>query len=148
MNHPKIDNRRSRGQALLLATIALGGVILGATAVAGVLTLYRLRAVTDIEHSAQAVFAADAGMGWSDYVHWVYQCPPPGPPCSGPPLPAFSDATVTVLCYGPGGSGGIGSAADCTATSTVSSTIAEGESWSSVRAFSETFPTSTTTTAP
>jgi len=60
MNH---DIRK--GQAMLLAVFALGGAILGATTIAGLLTVYQIRATTDSEHSAAAIFAADTGVQWA-----------------------------------------------------------------------------------
>jgi hypothetical protein len=44
-------NSRS-GQAMLIAVLALGGAILGATTVAGLLTLYQIRATTDTARAA------------------------------------------------------------------------------------------------
>lgn len=52
---------------MLLAVLALGGAILGATTIAGLLMLYQIRAATDIESSAKAVFAADAGVEWTEF---------------------------------------------------------------------------------
>ena len=50
---------------MLIAVLALGGAILGATAVAGLMTLYQIRAATDTANSAKAIFAADAGTEWA-----------------------------------------------------------------------------------
>ncbi len=52
----------STGQVMLLAAISLGGVILGATTIAGTLMMYQIRHATDLENSARAIFAADAGV--------------------------------------------------------------------------------------
>ena len=51
-----------RGQALLLVTIAIGGIILGATTIAGLITTYQIRRATDVINSQKAIFAADAGI--------------------------------------------------------------------------------------
>ncbi len=50
---------------MLLSILALGGAILGATTIAGVLMLYQIRATTDTQNSAKAIFAADAGTEWT-----------------------------------------------------------------------------------
>jgi len=55
------------GQAMLIAILTIGGAILGATTLAGLLTLYQIRANTDSENSAKAIFAADTGLNWALY---------------------------------------------------------------------------------
>lgn len=50
------------GQAIVLAVLALGGIVLSATAVAGLLMTHQIRQTTDAANSAKAVFAADAGI--------------------------------------------------------------------------------------
>jgi hypothetical protein len=57
------------GQAMLIAVLSLGGAILGATTVAGLLTLYQIRATTDTANSAKAIFAADTGTEWALFNH-------------------------------------------------------------------------------
>ena len=52
----------SSGQAMILAVLALGGAILGATTIAGLLMTYQLRQVGDFSSSAKAIYAADAGV--------------------------------------------------------------------------------------
>jgi len=85
-----IKERRS-GQALLIAVLALGGAILGATSIAGLLMLYQIRATTDTESSAKAIFAADAGVEWALYSFFK-------PPQAA--LPTFGNGTtLTVTCY-------------------------------------------------
>ena len=46
---------------MILTVLALGGAVLGATTVAGLLMLYQLRQTSDMANSARAIFAADAG---------------------------------------------------------------------------------------
>lgn len=55
------------GQALLLTVIALGGTLLGATTIAGLLMLYQIRQATDLKDSNKAIFAADAGLELANY---------------------------------------------------------------------------------
>lgn len=55
-------NSPRAGQVMILTVLALGGTILGATTIAGLLMLYQLRQSTDMANSARAIFAADAGM--------------------------------------------------------------------------------------
>jgi len=52
---------------MILSVIILGGVLLSAGAIAGLLTVYQIRSSNDAVNSAKAVFAADAGietMSW------------------------------------------------------------------------------------
>ena len=65
-----VQNKRS-GQAMLIAVLSLGGAILGATAIAGFLTLYQIRTTADTENSAKAIFAADAGVEWSQFEYYT-----------------------------------------------------------------------------
>lgn len=53
--------RRNKGQVILLTAIIVAGVVMAATSLAGLLTLYELRQVTDVKNSSAAIFAADAG---------------------------------------------------------------------------------------
>lgn len=88
---------------MLITVLSLGGAILGATTVAGLLTLYQIRATTDTENSAKAIFAADAGVEWALFNHYCIaagRCPGVGngtdytkPTFSG------SGATMQVDCY-------------------------------------------------
>lgn len=57
-------NRRNSttGQVMILAVLALGGVVLGATTIAGTLMRYQIRRATDFQNSARAIFAADSGV--------------------------------------------------------------------------------------
>lgn len=55
------------GQVMILATLAIGGAILSATAVAGFLTVSQIRQAGDFANSAKAIFAADAGLEFGMY---------------------------------------------------------------------------------
>lgn len=55
------------GQAMLLTVIALGGTLLGATTIAGLLMLHQIRQSTDLKDSTKAIFAADAGLEMAGY---------------------------------------------------------------------------------
>jgi hypothetical protein len=97
-SHKKIvkkDSRRS-GQAMLLATLTLGGAILGATSLAGLLMLYQIRATTDSVNSAKAIFVADSGVNWALY---TYFHPPAGSLPASNGFFSLIDASVTVTCY-------------------------------------------------
>ena len=61
------------GQATLTAVLSISGAVLGATTVAGFLMLYQLRAATDSENSAKAIFAADSGVEWALFNHYCAQ---------------------------------------------------------------------------
>lgn len=55
------------GQVIILTVLVLGGTILGATTVAGLLMLYQIRQAGDMGHSGRAIFAADSGIEWALY---------------------------------------------------------------------------------
>ena len=55
------------GQVMVLTVLALGGAILSATTIAGLLMLYQIRQTSDFANSARAIFAADAGIEWGLY---------------------------------------------------------------------------------
>ncbi len=52
---------------MLLSIVLLGGIILSATAIGGILIIFQIRGANDAVHSAQAIFAADAGIEWGTY---------------------------------------------------------------------------------
>jgi hypothetical protein len=130
----KTSIKKRKGQAMLLTILALGGAILGATTIGGLLILNQIRATTDAAHSAQAVAAADAGIGWAEFDYYCNFSSPPK--CVQPgeqPKPVFSpsaDASVTVTCYD-----NSNNVVLCSETSTAVSAIAKGKSLNSIRAF-------------
>ena len=64
-----------RGQVMLLAVLSMGGIILGATTIAGFLMIHQIRQTTVAEDSARAIFAADAGLERGLYTYFkVYDC--------------------------------------------------------------------------
>ncbi len=64
-------NGRRSGQALLVSVIMMGGALLGAAAIAGLLMLYQIRQSNNVEDSTKALFAADAGVEWQTYCTFV-----------------------------------------------------------------------------
>jgi hypothetical protein len=99
-----VHKGKRSGQAMLIAVLSLGGAILGATTVAGLLTLYQIRATTDSANSAKAIFAADSGVEWALFNYYCGsdgRCSPPVSTGVGEyPKTAFSNgAGVTVDCY-------------------------------------------------
>jgi hypothetical protein len=52
---------------MLLIMIALGGTLLGATTIAGLLMMYQIRQSADLRDSNMAIFAADAGLEMVGY---------------------------------------------------------------------------------
>jgi hypothetical protein len=124
----KKDGGKRRGQAMLIAVLAIGGAILGATAIAGFLTLYELRSGNDTQNSAKAIFAADSGV---EYALFNYYCPTEGRCASAPPFPTFANgATDNVTCYDATGVP-LGSCFD----PAVNTAISKGLSLNSSRAF-------------
>lgn len=67
-----IGDRRSNttGQAMILAVMVLGGAIMGATTIAGMITTYQIRRTTDAANSQKAIFAADAGIECGMYKYF------------------------------------------------------------------------------
>ncbi len=126
---------------MLIAVLSLGAAILGATTVAGLLTLYQIRATTDTANSAKAVFAADEGADWALF---NYYCAGDGR-CSagaGPALPTLTNgATLVVTCYS---TSTASVTSDCDSTTTVAA-ISTGESLNSARSFYLGIQGSTTT---
>ena len=135
------------GQAMLIAVLALGGAILGATTVAGLLKLYQIRATTDTANSAKAIFAADTGTEWAlfNFYEGASYCAANQGCVDGElPAPTFAEPglSMTVSCYA--NYGATGTSTLCSNTSTrvaISSGIANG----SERAFFISISGSTTT---
>ncbi len=62
---------------MILSVLAIGGTLLGATTIAGLVMLYQLRQTRDTQSSAKAVFAADAGVEYALYHYFsssTYPC--------------------------------------------------------------------------
>lgn len=93
------------GQVMILTVLALGGAILGATTIAGLLMLYQIRQATDLANSGKAIYAADAGLEWTLY-NW-FCGPATKSPCPAPSqqvwnsktLPLGNNATAEVSQY-------------------------------------------------
>lgn len=142
----KRDGGGRSGQAMLVTVLALGGAILGATTVAGILTLYQIRATTDAESSAKAVFAADTGVEWAQYVYNCANVDADGKRCVGgqtpsaPTLLLGSRATVSSTCYSDYGAT---TPSPCSSPNTVAG-ISTGAYLSAERAFYLGFSTTTT----
>jgi hypothetical protein len=136
---------------MLIAVLSLGGAILGATTVAGLLTLYQIRATTNIADSAKAVFAADSGVGWAEFSHFCGVANPPR--CSAQiasgtadyGLPAFSGsgARMQTNCYvNSDTSGPTTTCSNASTSAAISSGIANGSERAFFLGFSNapTFP--------
>lgn len=121
---------------MLLMVLSIGGTILGATTIAGLLMLYQIKGATDFANSAKAVFAADSGIEWTLYNYLVLKTVPPILPLS------FSNGKVAVEveCYGANGTD-LGLCEKITnplssSESSVSYVVARGTSLNVKRAFS------------
>ncbi len=57
----------NRGQVMLLTVMLLSGTVIGATAIAGLLTVYQLRQSSNAADSMKALYAADTGIEWELY---------------------------------------------------------------------------------
>ncbi len=137
MNIGSRKNTDRSGQAMLLAVLTLGATMLGATTIAGLLMLYQIRQTTDFGHSAQAIFAADAGTEWALYSQIKQQ----NVPLPGDPPGALSDgAALTATCYDASNA----ETPSCVAT-TSAYAISIGSSGGTRRAFLATFGNATGT---
>lgn len=65
-----LKRKSNSGQVMLLSVLVLSGLLLSATAIAGLLVRYQIRQTTDIENSARAFFAADSAQEWQTYCYW------------------------------------------------------------------------------
>lgn len=89
----KIKLASKKGQIMLMSVLTLGAVMLGATAISGLLVVYQIRMSSDAASSAKAVFASDAGIDWA-----LYQFLKPESASSRQP-PVFSNrARFEVIC--------------------------------------------------
>ena len=84
------------GQAMISSVLAIGGAILGATTIAGLLMAYQVRQAGDLAHSQGAIFAADAGVECCLYA--VYKG---GGSCTGQQstITLENGASALVSCY-------------------------------------------------
>lgn len=137
MQNGSFKKSKRSGQAMLIAVLSMSGAILGATTVAGLLMLYQLRASTDSEHSAQAVFSADAGLEWSLMNYYCNTANPPAqcPVTGGADMASSSDmftdgASFAVTC-----SDDSDNPTDCADTSDTTKVVSIGTSLNSRRAF-------------
>lgn len=117
------------GQVMLLTVLVLGGTILGATTIGGLLVLYQLRQTADLANSTKAVFAADAGIEWGLYEFFKS-------PAQGFLTPTFSNgATSLTTCYK---DAAMSQSADCNASGIII-IVSKGESGNAKRAFKISF---------
>jgi GxxExxY protein len=74
-SHQFVDLNRSNGQVMIISVVILGGMLLSAAAIAGLLMVYQIRASNDAVNSAKAVFAADAGIEAVTWCTFKPGCP-------------------------------------------------------------------------
>ncbi|MFB6212306.1 MAG: hypothetical protein ABEI53_00600 [Candidatus Magasanikbacteria bacterium] len=90
----------SSGQVMMMTVIVLGGVMIGASVVGGLLLRYQIRSVSNSLSSAKSVFAADTGieaMAWCNFKSADCSAfEPSSVPEEGCPSPtgSFSDSSV------------------------------------------------------
>jgi hypothetical protein len=75
---------------MILTTLALGGSILGATAIAGLLMVYQIRQASNLGASTRSIYAADAGIEAALYQFFNQSAPPS--------LNFTNGASVTAVC--------------------------------------------------
>ncbi len=61
------ENKGHKGQVMLLTVLVIGGLLLGASSIAGLLMVYQIRQSSDVVNSTKAIFAADTGIEWELY---------------------------------------------------------------------------------
>lgn len=89
------------GQIMILTVLALGGAILGATTIAGILMLYQIRQTTDLASSGKAIYAADAGIEWTLYNWYCGLDTINKVPCPASSIVFTNNATATIerFCF-------------------------------------------------
>ncbi len=88
------------GQAMIMTVLALGGTMLGATTIAGLLMVYQIRQSTDMANSMKAIYAADAGLEWTLHNFFITASPLPSPTFAD----AKSSVSSTMTCKNSSGS--------------------------------------------
>lgn len=63
----EIQRKKNRGQVMLVSVIMLGGILASAVGIAGVLMVFQIRQSNEAARSAEAFYAADAGLEWTTY---------------------------------------------------------------------------------
>lgn len=58
---------KNNGQIMIVVVLALGGIMIGASVVGGILMTGQLRQIKNISDSAKAIYAADAGLNFGYY---------------------------------------------------------------------------------
>jgi len=122
---------------MLIAILTLGGAILGATSIAGLLMLYQIRSTTDSENSAKAIFAADTGVNWALDTYFNSSTAGTAPQLTG------SKAVLNVTCFDVSG---VATACDGSGATPPDYAISLGSSNGSRRAFQVEFAGATSTT--
>jgi len=86
----------SGGQVMLLSIMILGGVMLSASVIGGVVLLHQIKQVHDAESSAKAVFASDTGIEYASWCYFKEGCSVSGESCTSTSV-TFDDDTCFVL---------------------------------------------------
>lgn len=86
--------KNDQGQAMILISVMLGGLILSATAIAGLLMYFTLQQSTDSLSSAAALFAADAGVEQGLYCYFYDVSGNNLAPCENQPVTGLKNGTV------------------------------------------------------
>lgn len=91
------------GQTMILLVTLMGGMLMLATAVSGLLMFYQVQQSGDAGRSTAAIYAADAGLERAISFYWEYsedpadpgKCWAPNPPCNGDDFPELNvDSTL------------------------------------------------------
>lgn len=98
---------------MLLTAVLISGIVLSATSLAGLLTVYQLRQVTDVNNSTKAIFAADTGIEWELYKNFkdskasapACSGSAPGQLCNGATFQTFPDPNNPSVVTSVGSSG-------------------------------------------
>jgi hypothetical protein len=87
--------KNEKGQAMILISVMLGGLVLSATAIAGMLMYFTLQQSSDSISSAAALFAADAGVEQGLYCYFYKLQGSNLAPCQNQPVLLGNGATAT-----------------------------------------------------
>ena len=70
MKKKKTTSSNRKGQAMIMASLAIGGTLLMVTGIAGLVMLHQIRESTSLLDSAKALYAADVGIEWGIYQYF------------------------------------------------------------------------------
>ena len=100
LKHTHMFLRQSSGQAMLIAVVIMGSILLSITTIAGYLSTQRLKTSSDVAASTRAIYAADAGIEWNLYKNLISPQLASAPSFSNNSSVSCSQAGNVITCTG------------------------------------------------